>query len=104
MALIQEPWNRDNCIRGITIPEYTLYSAGGKDKLRACILARNMDIWPLPRFSYRDLVAVQVKYMEDGVERRLVVCSAYLPYVSESPPPSRELEELVRSLRTRTST
>jgi hypothetical protein len=40
-------------------------------------------------------VAVLVKYNEEGVERRLVVCSAYLPYDSEDPPPSRELEELV---------
>jgi hypothetical protein len=30
------------------------------------------------------------------VEKRLVVCSAYLPYDSEDPHPSRELEELVR--------
>ena len=42
------------------------------------------------------LVAVLVKYFEDGAERQLVVCSAYLPYDSEDPPPSRELEEFVR--------
>jgi hypothetical protein len=47
------------------------------------------------RFACRDLVAVLVKYNKDGAERRLVVCSAYLPYDSEDPPPSRELEELV---------
>jgi hypothetical protein len=41
-------------------------------------------------------VAVLVKYNEEGVERRLVVCSAYLPYDSEDPPLSRELEKLVR--------
>ena len=63
-------------------PGYTLYSAVRKDSPRACILARNMDIWALPEFSYRDLVAVLVKYMEDGAERHLVVCSAYLPYDS----------------------
>jgi len=28
-------------------------------------------------------------------ERRLVGCSAYLPYDSEGPPPSREMEQLV---------
>jgi hypothetical protein len=27
--------------------------------------------------------------------RRLVVCSAYLPYDSEDPPPPREFEELM---------
>jgi hypothetical protein len=50
----------------------------------------------LPGFSCRDLVAVLVKYMEGGEERRLVVCSAYLTYDSEDPPTKNELEELVR--------
>jgi hypothetical protein len=95
LALIQEPWYRDGCVSGMSIPGYTLYSAGGKDRPRACILARNMDIWMLPGFSCRDVMAVLVKYNEEGVERRMVVCSAYLPYDSEDPPPSRELEELV---------
>ena len=92
MALIQEPWYREDCVRGLNIPGYTLYSAGGKDRPRACILARDMDIWMLPGFSCRDLVAVLVEYFEDRADRWLVVCSAYLPYDSEDPPPSRELE------------
>jgi hypothetical protein len=68
MALIQEPWYREDCIRGLNIPGYTLYSAGGKDRPRACILERNMNIWALPGFSCRDLAAVLVKYIEDGAE------------------------------------
>ena len=57
-----------------------------------------MNAWGLLGFSSRDLVAILIKYIADGAERRLVICSAYLPYGSEdaSPPPSRELEELVR--------
>jgi hypothetical protein len=54
-----------------------------------------MNIRVLPGFSCRDLAAVLVKY-EDATERRLVVCSAYMPYDSKDPPLSRELEELVR--------
>jgi hypothetical protein len=50
----------------------------------------------LPRLSGRDLVAVLVRYLEDGTKRRVVICSAYLPYDSEDSPPSKELEELVR--------
>ena len=41
-------------------------------------------------------MAILIKYIAAGAERQLVVCSAYLPYGSEDPPPSRELEELVR--------
>jgi len=50
----------------------------------------------LPGFSCGDLVAVLIKYNEEGAERCSVVCSAYLPYDSEDPPPSKELEDLVR--------
>jgi hypothetical protein len=64
-----------------------LYSIRGKDRPKACILGRDMDIWELPDFSNRDLVAVLVKYKEDGADKRLVVCSAYLPYDSEDHPP-----------------
>jgi len=49
----------------------------------------------LPGFSCRDLVAVLMKYKEEGAEQHLVVCSAYLPYDSKDPPPSKKLEELV---------
>jgi hypothetical protein len=50
----------------------------------------------LPGFSSRDLTAVQIKYYEGEAERSLVACSAYLPFHSENPPPTREFEELVR--------
>jgi hypothetical protein len=57
---------------------------------------RNETAWMLPGFSCRDLVAVLIKYNEGGVERRLVVRSAYLPYDSEDPLPSKQFEDLVR--------
>ena len=88
VALVQEPWYREDCIRGLTVPGYTLYSEGRKERPRTCILARNTNAWVLPDFSCRDLVAILMKYIEDGAERRLVVCSAYLSYDSEDPPPS----------------
>jgi len=84
MALEQEQWYREDCTRGLNIPRYTLYSAGRKERPRACILARNMNAWGLLGFSSRDLVAIVIKYIADGAERRLVVCSAYLPYGSEN--------------------
>jgi len=48
-----------------------------------------MNAWVLPGFSCSDLVAILVKYIEDGAERQLVVCSAY-------PAPSRKMEEFVQ--------
>ena len=54
VALIQEPWYREDCIRGLNIPGYTLFSASGTDRPRACILMRNKMAWLLPGFSCRD--------------------------------------------------
>jgi len=50
----------------------------------------------LPGFSCSYLVAVLIKYNEDGAERRLVVCSAYLLDDFEDPPPSTEFYEIVQ--------
>jgi len=86
MALKQEPWYYEDRIRGLNMPGYT---AGGIDRPRACILAKNMTIGMLLGFSCRDLVAVVINYNEDGVERRLVLCSAYLPYEAKDPPHER---------------
>jgi len=94
--LLQEQRYRDYSIRSLIIPGYTLYSGGGTDRPKICILARNMNIWVLTGFSSKEIIAVLLRYIEDGAERLLVVCSAYLPYDFEDPPPSREFEELLR--------
>jgi len=43
MEMVQETWHREGCIRDINILVYTLYSARGKKRTRACILARSMN-------------------------------------------------------------
>ena len=48
MALMQEPWVREGCVTDLNIPGYTLFCGGGIDRPRACMLARNMNIWMLP--------------------------------------------------------
>jgi len=87
MALVQEQWYREDCIRGLNIHGCTFYCDTWKERSRACILARNRNAWVLPGLSCRDLVAILIKYIEDGAERRLDVFSAYLPYDYEDPSP-----------------
>ena len=38
IALLQEPWVREGCIMGLNIQAYTLFCAGGTDRLRALLL------------------------------------------------------------------
>jgi hypothetical protein len=47
MTLIQEPWYREGRIMGLNIPGCILFCASGTDRPRACILARDMNIWML---------------------------------------------------------
>jgi hypothetical protein len=94
-AVIQEPWYREGRIRGLSVPGYTLFCAGGIDRPRACILRRNKTTWMLPGFACRDLVAVLINCNEEG-GRKAVDCSAYLSCDSEEPPTSQELEEFLR--------
>jgi hypothetical protein len=64
---------------GLNIPGYTLFCISGIDKHKACILSTNMNILMPPGFYHRQLVAVLINYNEGKAEKRLVVCSAYLP-------------------------
>jgi hypothetical protein len=96
VALIQESWYIGGCIRVLNIPGYSIFSVNGIDRPRACILIRNETALMLPGLSCRYLVAVLIKYIEEEVETRLVVCSAYLPYDYDDPPPSKEFKDLLR--------
>jgi hypothetical protein len=57
----------------------------------------------LPGFSCSDLVAVHISYNDEVVQRRLVVCSAYLPYDSEDPLYLRNLRASCAIVKKRTS-
>jgi hypothetical protein len=50
MALIQELWVRDGHIRGLNLPGYSLFSANGVDRPRACVLTRIETASMLPGF------------------------------------------------------
>jgi hypothetical protein len=104
IALVQEPWYRQDCIRSFSIPGYTLYSGRGKDRPRTCILVRNMNAWVLPGFSCRDLIAILAKFIEEGAERRLVICSAYFSYDSKDPPRQGSWKNSCDIVRMRIST
>jgi hypothetical protein len=65
MALIQEPQYHEGHIMGLNIPGYTLFCMSGIERSRACILAKNMNIWMLLGLSYRYLVVFSINY-NDG--------------------------------------
>jgi hypothetical protein len=46
-------------------------------------------------FCSRDATTVRITYAYGGGNRELVVTSAYLPYDSDEPPPSKEMKDII---------
>jgi hypothetical protein len=93
VALIQEPLLYNGQVRGLTNSGWTVYSAIPEGNVRSCIYVRNhINALPLREFCSRDTTTVRMTYTSDGGHEELIVTSAYLPYDSDEPVPSKELE------------
>jgi hypothetical protein len=96
IALIQEPWVYGDRIRRLHTIRGTLFSTGPGIAPRSCIFVRNtVHAFPLSDLCSRDVMVVRVTYIRGGSKRELIVTSAYLPYDSDEPPPSKGLREVV---------
>jgi hypothetical protein len=56
---------------------------------------------PLLEFCSRDATTVRNTYTYGGGNRELVVSSAYLPYYSDEPPPSKEVKDIIEYCHSR---
>jgi hypothetical protein len=96
IALIQEPWVYKGQVRGLTNSGGTLYIVAPGKNSRSCIYIRNhINALPLLEFCSMDATTVRITYTYGGVNRELVVSSAYLPYDSDEPPPSKEVKDII---------
>ena len=96
IALIQEPWAFQGRVRGLNVAMGKLLFCTTVERPRTCIYVNGLNAVHLSEFTTRDQTAALLTLGggEDG--RRVVICSSYLPYDSPDPPPSAELERLVR--------
>jgi ribonuclease HI len=98
VALIQEPWVYKGGVCGLGSINCQLLAARlGDQSPRASILIKNeFQAMFLPQFSSRDTVSARLTYRNDsGADREILICSAYFPIDSETPPPNREVAALV---------
>jgi ribonuclease HI len=92
ISLIQEPYLAKGKIRGLHQKDSVILAAGPRP--RACITAsKNAGCTMITELCSNDLVAALVKAGPKG--KRAVIASAYLPFDSPNPPPTRELINLV---------
>lgn len=94
ILLIQEPY----FFKGIKgLGNAGIIHRGGtlNEKARACIFSRRgLNCTILPQLSSNDLTACLLKYKKSGKEKKLICCSAYLPYDEQVP--TKELLDLIK--------
>jgi hypothetical protein len=96
IALIQEPWLYKGQIRGLTNTGGTVYSVVPGNNTRSCIYIRNhINALPLLELCSRDTTTVRITYTYRGGRKVLIVASAYLPYDSDEPPPTKEMRDII---------
>ncbi|KAJ8911222.1 hypothetical protein NQ315_014934 [Exocentrus adspersus] len=89
-VLIQEPWVGQGSVKGLSRKWGHVYVSSDQTP-RACIYtSKQVTATKLTNFCFRDLVAIKVTVGRSCY----ILCSAYLPYESPTPPP-RQLMELV---------
>ncbi|XP_063979932.1 uncharacterized protein LOC135163956 [Diachasmimorpha longicaudata] len=98
--LIQEPWHHGGSVKGLSGSEEELFYARGDLDPRACIAVKKAcGAKGMANFCYRDLVAVVMRLRGEAGAEDIVFCSAYFPHDSPTPPPTKELRDLVNHCR-----
>ena len=98
IILIQEPWVCHKRICGLSAMSWgQILHCEGNVRPRACIIMpRLIEHTMLKELCSGDIVAAKIKYLKSGNSVEAIIVSAYLPYDSLQPPPSRELREVVK--------
>jgi hypothetical protein len=96
IALIQEPWLYKGQIRGLYNTGGTVYSVAPGNNARFYIYIRNrINDLPLSELCSRDTTTVRITYTYIGGCEEQIVASAYLPYDSDEPPPTKEMRDVI---------
>jgi ribonuclease HI len=96
ITLIQEPYYFYG-IKGLSKRYGTMFSkVESGERPRTCIyVSKNINAVLLPKFSSRDLTTIKIKHNDGNGYKEIICCSVYLPYDSDTPPPTRELSEVI---------
>ena len=94
VGLIQEPWIHKGKICGLG-GVGDLYWDKSNNRARTCIIVkRGLQCLYLTGLSSGDLTVIKLSDGAGNERKTLMISSAYLPYDSEEPPPSKEVSDL----------
>lgn len=96
ISLIQEPYLFRDKVGGLGGMRGSIFCASSSPGPRACIyIDSKLKAIKLNQLCTRDLAVARISLILNGKAVDLVVGSAYLPYDSKEPPPTRELRTLI---------
>ena len=95
ISLIQEPYCPFGKVVGVPPNANCHGGKTGKGPRAVVLTSKSINALTLLQFTDRDCSAVLTESEFGGKTRRIVFCSAYLPYDSTEPPPSSTLVNLV---------
>jgi ribonuclease HI len=97
VALIQEPYQRNNVVSGLNMREGNIVCFSKKNRPRSCVLIKKgIKFIPLLEYCDGDTTTVEVSIKElNGNLLKLIVCSTYMPYDCALSPPGECVEKLV---------
>jgi hypothetical protein len=82
-------------IRGIINSGGTIFSVATEGNARSCIyVSKHINALPLLELCSREATIVRVRYIRGGGCEELINASAYLPYDSDEPPPTKEVRDI----------
>jgi hypothetical protein len=64
-------------------------------------IGNHLNTLPLLEFSSRDTTTVRVTCTHGGSSKELIITSAYLPYDSDEPPPTKEVRDTIHYCHSR---
>ena len=96
IALVQEPCLNKGHMSGLRACGQC-FTANRQADVRACILVKSVrsDVWA--KHCGRDLATAVIHFRsKKGIEKKVVVCSAYFPSDAKEAPPPQEVKDLIR--------
>ena len=91
VAFIHEPYlSGGKKVYGFS-KSFNLFQGKENCKVRSCIIiSKNINAWLLSQYSDEDITSIAIR----SNNKTFVLCSAYMPYTSPTPPPQKKIKEL----------
>lgn len=97
IALVQEPWIKNNIIQGIDEKQFNLfYTKQAGTPPRACIITtKNVCAIQLPQLCTSDICTIKATITANNASEELLLCSIYMPYDQNDHVPALDARRII---------